>query len=163
MSKNVKRRKSLLFKYKDFTDEMIMNLLLIEIPKYKILIKSEMMAIKMLSEYNIVACRTELNKLKIQRIETLIEVARLRNIVIPFESYQPNITLGDVIQRIEEFKQEEISWITKHNYLFDLYDPNMKYKTNTSLDIVSSDEEISNVHNKYNSISHKLVLVNKYF
>lgn len=157
MSKNKKRRKSLLFKYKNYTDDMIINLLKIEIPKYEILIKSEMMAIKMLSEYNIVAYRTELNKLKIQQIETLIEVARLRNIFIPFESYQPNITLSDVIQRIEEFKQEEISWIIEHNYLFDLYDPNMQYNT------LSSDEEISDVHNKYNSISHKLVLVNKHF
>ena len=86
-----------------------------------------------------------------QRIETLIEVAKLRNIIIPFELYQVNITLDDVIQRIEEFKQEEISWITEHNYLFDLYDSNMEYKT------ISSDEEVSDVHSKYNNINHKLI------
>ena len=86
-----------------------------------------------------------------QRIETLIEVAKLRNIFITFELYQVNITLNDVIQRIEEFKQEEISWITEHNYLFDLYDSNMEYKT------ISSDEEVSDVYNKYNNINHKLI------
>ena len=46
MSKNVKRRKNLLFKYKNYTDDMIINLLKIEIPKYEILIKSEMKAIE---------------------------------------------------------------------------------------------------------------------
>ena len=151
MSKNVKRRKNLLFKYKNYTDDMIINLLKIEIPKYKILIKSEMKAIEILSQYNIIAYRTELNKLKMQRIETLIEVAKLRNIFIPFELYQVNITLDDIIQRIDEFKQEEISWITEHNYLFDLYDSNIEYKT------ISSDEEVSDVYNKYNNINHKLI------
>ena len=121
MSKNVKRRKNLLFKYKNYTDDMIINLLKIEIPKYEILIKSEMKAIEILSQYNIIAL------------------------------YQVNITLNDVIQRIEEFKQEEISWITEHNYLFDLYDSNMEYKT------ISSDEEVSDVYNKYNNINHKLI------
>ena len=66
MSKNVKRRKNLLFKYKNYTDDMIINLLKIEIPKYEILIKSEMKAIEILSQYNIIAYRTELNKLKIK-------------------------------------------------------------------------------------------------
>lgn len=159
MSKNKKREKSLLNKFKEYTDEMILAALKVKIPENEILIKSEIVAIELLAQHGITVYPTSLNQLKKQQTERLIEVAKLRNIVIPSVFYSVKISSKDVIARIEEFKYDAISWIEEHNYLYDLIDP-----YNNSSDEISptanysSEEAMEKIYNTYNEIinSYKL-------
>lgn len=155
MSKNRNREKSLLNKFKDFTDDTILNLLKSGIPEYEILVKSEQKAIKILVKYGITVYPT-LNENQKQRIEKLLEVAKLRKLTIPTEWYLVTIAIDDVIARIEEFKCEEISWIDEHNYLFDAVNPDFETKNlniiNSSSCNYSSEEAIEKVYRVYDKI-----------
>lgn len=155
MSKNKKREKSLLNKFKEYTDEMILAALKVKIPENEILIKSEIVAIELLAQHGITVYPTSLNQLKKQQTERLIEVAKLRNIVIPSVFYSVKISSKDVIARIEEFKYDAISWIEEHNYLYDLIDP---YDEISPTDNYSSEEAMEKIYNTYNEIinSYKL-------
>ena len=155
MSKNKKREKSLLNKFKEYTDEMILVALKVKIPENEILIKSEIVAIELLAQYGITVYPTSLNQLKKQKTERLIEVAKLRNIVIPSVFYSVKISSKDVIARIEEFKYDAISWVEEHNYLYDLIDP---YDEISPTDNYSSEEAMEKIYNTYNEIinSYKL-------
>lgn len=149
MSKNKKREKSLLNKFKEYTDEMILAALKVKIPENEILIKSEIVAIELLAQHGITVYPTSLNQLKKQQTERLIEVAKLRNIVIPSVFYSVKISSKDVIARIEEFKYDAISWVEEHNYLYDLIDP---YDEISPTDNYSSEETIEKIYNTYNEI-----------
>ena len=155
MSKNKKREKSLLNKFKEYTDEMILVALKVKIPENEILIKSEIVAIELLAQHGITVYPTSLNQLKKQKTERLIEVAKLRNIVIPSVFYSVKISSKDVIARIEEFKYDAISWIEEHNYLYDLIDP---YDEISPTANYSSEEAMEKIYNTYNEIinSYKL-------
>lgn len=155
MSKNKKREKSLLNKFKEYTDEMILAALKVKIPENEILIKSEIVAIELLAQHGITVYPTSLNQLKKQQTERLIEVAKLRNIVIPSVFYSVKISSKNVIARIEEFKYDAISWIEEHNYLYDLIDP---YDEISPTDNYSSEEAMEKIYNTYNEIinSYKL-------
>lgn len=155
MSKNKKREKSLLNKFKEYTDEMILVALKVKIPENEILIKSEIVAIELLAQHGITVYPTSLNQLKKQKTERLIEVAKLRNIVIPSVFYSVKISSKDVIARIEEFKYDAISWVEEHNYLYDLIDP---YDEISPTDNYSSEEAMEKIYNTYNEIinSYKL-------
>lgn len=149
MGKNRKREKSLLNKFKDYTDDRLLTLLKNGIQEYKILVKSEQLAIQILTRYGISVGPT-LNQIQKQRVETLLKVAKLRNLTIPEEWHLVEISKDDVISRIEQFKHQEISWIEEHNYLFDLVDTNLEL--NSSSCKQSSEEAIEDVHNKYDRI-----------
>ena len=151
MGKNGKRKKSLLNKFKDFTDEMLLTSLQSEIREYEVLVKSEQLAIQILSGYGI-SVYTTLNQIQKQRTEKLLEVAKLRNLTIPEEWHLVEITKEDVISRIKQFKFYEITWIEEHNYLFDLIDPNLELICDSQLVHHSSEEAIEDVHNKYDKI-----------
>lgn len=151
MSKNGKRKKSLLNKFKDFTDEMLLTTLQSGIQEYEVLVKSEQLAIQILKEYDI-SVNPALNQLQKQRVEKLLEVAKLRNLTIPEEWHLVEISKDDIISRIKQFKLYEISWIEEHNYLYDLIDPNLELNSDSSSCHRSSEEAISDVHNKYDSI-----------
>ena len=155
MSKNKKREKSLLNKFKEYTDEMILAALKVKISENEILIKSEIVAIELLAQHGITVYPTSLNQLKKQQTERLIEVAKLRNIVIPSVFYSVKISSKDVIARIEEFKYDAISWVEEHNYLYDLIDP---YDEISPTDNYSSEEAMEKIYNTYNEIinSYKL-------
>lgn len=155
MSKNKKREKSLLNKFKEYTDEMILAELKVKIPENEILIKSEIVAIELLAQHGITVYPTSLNQLKKQETERVIEVAKLRNIVIPSVFYSVKISSKDVIARIEEFKYDAISWIEEHNYLYDLIDPYDEISLTANY---SSEEAMEKIYNTYNEIinSYKL-------
>lgn len=155
MGKNGKRKKSLLNKFKDFTDEMLLTTLQSGIQEYEVLVKSEQLAIQILNGYGISAYTT-LNQIQKQRVEKLLEVAKLRNLTIPEEWHLVEITKEDVISRIKQFKFYEITWIEEHNYLFDLIDPNLELISDSPSYRPSSEEAIEDVHNKYDRIIEDL-------
>ena len=134
---------------------MILAALKVKIPENEILIKSEIVAIELLAQHGITVYPTSLNQLKKQQTERLIEVAKLRNIVIPSVFYSVKISSKDVIARIEEFKYDAISWVEEHNYLYDLIDP---YDEISPTDNYSSEEAMEKIYNTYNEIinSYKL-------
>ncbi len=119
MSKTKKREKSLLNKFKNYSDAEFLALLKVSIYQYEVLFKSEQKAKEILAKYG-VATLINLNADKKERLERLIEVAKLRNLSIPESWFQVEITPHDIKARIEQFKWEEVNWIEKHNYLFDL-------------------------------------------
>ena len=151
MSKNGKRKKSLLNKFKDFTDEMLLASLQSGIQEYEVLVKSEQLAIQILKGYGI-SVYTTLNQIQKQRVEKLLEVAKLRNLTIPEEWHLVEISKEDIISRIKQFKLYEITWIEEHNYLFDLIDPNLELISDSPSYHPSSEEAIEDVHNKYDRI-----------
>ena len=151
MGKNKKRQKNLLNKFADYTDDMILTILKNAIPEYEILVKSEQLAIQILSRYGIDVFTT-LNQIQKQRMEKLLEVAKLRNLTVPEEWHLVEISKDDIISRLKQFKLYEISWIEEHNYLFDLVDPNLELNYSLSARKQSSEEAIEDVHNKYDRI-----------
>ena len=75
--------------------------------------------IEILKKYNI---NTNNNKYKNQKkYILLIELANLRHLEIPTYLYNQEITEHDLISKINEFKNNEIIWINKHNYLLDAF------------------------------------------
>ena len=134
---------------------MILAALKVKIPENEILIKSEIVGIELLAQHGITVYPTSLNQLKKQETERLIEIAKLRNIVIPSVFYSVKISSKDVIARIEEFKYDAISWIEEHNYLYDLIDP---YDEISPTANYISEEAMEKIYNTYNEIinSYKL-------
>ena len=45
--------------------------------------------------------------------------AKLMNLVIPNEWYDADITNDDIIERIIEFRNDEIKWINENSYVYD--------------------------------------------
>lgn len=121
------------------------------LPEYERLLKSEQIAIQILASYSIFVSPA-LNRIQKQRIEKLLEVAKLRKLIIPEEWFLVDISIDDVILRIEEFRLEEISWIEEHNYLFDLIDYDVDSKSDSLSSNQSSEEAIADVYKKYDRI-----------
>lgn len=148
MSKRRKIEKNILNKFKDIDNETLLLLLKEEISQYSILKKSENKAIEILNKYNIKP-NTNLHK-NTKRYQTLLQVANLRNLKVPKEWYNIEITDNDIILRINEFKNTEITWIKEHNYLLDaFYEENLP---NNEYSILNSEEKISQIAALYEDI-----------
>jgi len=100
-----------------------------------------------------------LNQEKKKQILKLIEVAKIRNLTIPNEWYIANVPNCEIILRIEEFKNQETTWIDKHNYIFNLHDPNFSKEEvndiNYNEEEWPSDVEIEKTIKKYDDIIKK--------
>lgn len=152
MSKQRKIEKHILEKFKDINNETFLLLLKEEISQYMILKESENKAIDILNKYGIIP-PIHLDEIAKKRYLSLIQVATLRNISIPDEYYNIEITDNDVISRINEFKFTEISWIREHNYLVDaFYEENLPNDEDLS---TNSEEKILQITTLYESIIEK--------
>lgn len=151
MSKRRKYEKNLLRQFEHFTDDMLLSILRTSITEYMLLVKSEQQAIDFMKLHGINSFPA-LNKITKEKTEKLIEVAKLRNVTVPDEFFLVNISTDDVIARIQQFKHEEISWIEKHNYLYDLTDPD--YDTNDIMNLstanCTSEQAIEKIERDYN-------------
>lgn len=146
MGKQGKRRKNLLKKFEDIDDNKILSILKEKITQYIILEQSEKQAIQILKKYGI-ENEYSLNDDIKKEYFTMIEVANLRNITIPKEWYNIQISEKEVIKRIIEFETDEISWISEHNYLFDSC-----YEDNENINEMSSSQKIDEVTSMYEDI-----------
>jgi len=89
-----------------------------EVREFTILTKSEEEASFILQKYN----KNEyfdFNDWKKVRYYKLMEVAKLKNLVIPNEWYDVDITDKDVIKRIIEYRNDEIKLIDYNSYFYD--------------------------------------------
>lgn len=141
--------KKLLRKFNELTDDDILNILKEKIPEYIKLIKSEEIAIEILSKYGI---KKQKNNTRIDKINTLniIKIAKLRNIEIPRELYDVDINNDDIIARIIEFNAEDHSAEYKKAYLF--YANFSDNLAKTDLVLKSCEQGIENIDNKYSEI-----------
>jgi len=158
MGKQGKRKNNLLKKFRDIDNETLSKYLYGEIYKYYVLKKSTELAKEILLKYNITIYST-FNDYKFNRYERLLELARLRNITIPFVVSEVEVTNIDIIFRMEEFLHEEINWIDEYNYLFDTYNLDEdNYSEPEIFDMISdehtylSDKKIEEVTQKYEDI-----------
>lgn len=153
MSKRRKYEKNLLKQFELISDDMLLNILKTSIAEYMLLVKSEQQAIDFMKNHGINNFPI-LNKITKEKAEKLIAVAKLRNITIPEEFFLVNISTDNVIDRIQQFKYEEIYWIEKHNYLYDLTDPD--YDTNDIMNLstanCTSEEAIEKIDKNYNCL-----------
>jgi len=151
MSKRGKYKKNLLRQFELVSDDMLLSILKTGIAEYMLLVKSEQQAIDFMKMHGINNFPI-LNKITKDKTEKLIEVAKLRNITIPDEFFLVNISTDDVIARMQQFKYEEMRWIEKHNYLYDLTDPD--YDTNDIMNSITanctSEEAIEKIDKDYN-------------
>jgi len=89
-----------------------------EVREFTILTKSEEEASFILQKYN----KNEyfdFNDWKKVRYYKLMEVAKLKNLVISNECYDIDITDDDVIKRIIEYRNDEIKLIDEYSYIYD--------------------------------------------
>jgi len=151
MSKRRKYEKNLLRQFELVSDDMLLSILKTSIDEYMLLVKSEQQAIDFMKMHGINNFPI-LNKITKEKTEKLIEVAKSRNIIIPDEFFLVNISTDDVIARMQQFKYEEMRWIEKHNYLYDLTDPD--YDTNDIMNSIAtnctSEEAIEKIDRYYN-------------
>ena len=158
MSKQGKRKNNLLNKFIDIDNDTLSKYLSEEISKYYVLKKSTNLAKEILLKHNITIYSTN-NDYIFNRYETLLELASLRNIEIPFTESDIEVTNIDIIFRINEFLYEEINWITEHNYLYDTYNCDVdNYPKSEIIDMIPdeytylSDKKIEEVIQKYEEI-----------
>jgi len=158
MSKQGKRKNNLLNKFIDIDNDTLSKYLSEEISKYYVLKKSTNLAKEILLKHNITIYSTN-NDYIFNRYETLLELASLRNIEIPFTESDIEVTNIDIIFRINEFLYEEINWITEHNYLYDTYNCDVdNYPKSEIIDMIPdeytylSDKKIEEVIKKYEEI-----------
>lgn len=156
MSKNGKRKKNLLKKFKDIDNETLLEFLKEEIRKYIILEKSEEIAKEILLKHGIEIFGS-INEHQKNRYHRLMELARLRDLNIPESWFEVDLTDMDVISRIDEFKLQEIHWIDEHNYLFDLQDlyDEEKYREDEvtfDYNVFESDKKILEAISTYETI-----------
>ena len=147
MSKQRKKEKNIIEKWKNTSNETLLFLLKEEIKQQIILNKT----IEILNKYNI---NTSNKNYKNQKIYTsLIELANLRKLEIPKELYNQEITEHDIISKINELKNNEIIWINKHNYLLDaFYEENLPNKEDLRK---NSEEKILQITYVYENIIEK--------
>ena len=88
------------------------------IEKFVVLTKSEEEATRILEKYGKQAY-FDFNDWKKIRYYKLMEVAKLKNLVIPNEWYDVDITDDDVIKRIIEYRNDEIKLIDEYSYIYD--------------------------------------------
>lgn len=88
------------------------------IEKFVVLTKSEEEATRILEKYGKQAY-FDFNDWKKTRYYKLMEVAKLKNLVIPNECYDVDITDDDVIKRIIEYRNDEIKLIDEYSYIYD--------------------------------------------
>ena len=88
------------------------------IEKFVVLTKSEEEATRILEKYG-KQVYFDFNDWKKTRYYKLMEVAKLKNLVIPNECYDVDITDDDVIKRIIEYRNDEIKLIDEYSYIYD--------------------------------------------
>ena len=88
------------------------------IEKFVVLTKSEEEATRILEKYGKQAY-FHFNDWKKTRYYKLMEVSKLKNLVIPNEWYDVDITDDDVIKRIIEYRNDEIKLIDGYSYIYD--------------------------------------------
>ena len=88
------------------------------IEKFVVLTKSEEEATRILEKYGKQAY-FDFNDWKKTRYYKLMEVSKLKNLVIPNEWYDVDITNDDIIERIIEFRNDEIKLIDEYSYIYD--------------------------------------------
>jgi len=88
------------------------------IEKFVVLTKSEEEATRILEKYGKQAY-FDFNDWKKTRYYKLMEVAKLKNLVISNECYDIDITDDDVIKRIIEYRNDEIKLIDEYSYIYD--------------------------------------------
>lgn len=149
--KKEKDEKNLLKQFEYFSNEMLLNLIKRNFPKYILLVKSEQKAIDFMKSRGINSFPI-LNKIIKERTEKLVEIAKQRSITIPDELYLVEISTDDIIARIQQFKQEEIHWIKKHSYFYDLTDSD--YDTNDIMNLTTAncttEQAIRKIESYYN-------------
>ena len=131
------------------------------VEKFVILTKSEQEALFVLQKYNKNAY-FDFNDWKKTKYYKLMSVAKLKNLVIPTEWYNVDITDNDVIVRIKEIMYDDIKWINEYCYLHDygFYEDGVLKETE-NIDGISefislpSDIEIDKVITIYNDIIEK--------
>lgn len=131
------------------------------IEKFVVLTKSEEEATRILEKYGKQAY-FDFNDWKKIRYYKLMEVAKLKNLVIPNEWYNVDFTNDDVIVRIKEIMYDDIKWINEYCYLHDygFYEDGV-LEENENIDGKSefinlpSDIEIDKVITFYNDIIEK--------
>lgn len=131
------------------------------IEKFVVLTNSEEEATRILEKYGKQAY-FDFNDWKKIRYYKLMEVAKLKNLVIPNEWYDVDITDDDVIVRIKEIMYDDIKWINEYCYLHDygFYEDGV-LEENENIDGKSefinlpSDIEIDKVITFYNDIIEK--------
>ena len=88
------------------------------IEKFVVLTNLEEEATRILEKYGKQAY-FDFNDWKKIRYYKLMEVAKLKNLVIPNEWYDVDITDDDVIKRIIEYRNDEIKLIDEYSYIYD--------------------------------------------
>ena len=114
---NKKTQKRILFQFNHLTNEKLLEILKIKIPKYFVLIESEKIAKEILSKYGIIT--NDLYYKEKHNVLNLMEFAKIRNLNIPSEYYNFELNEFDIMARIKDFEYSETRWIDNHSYLLD--------------------------------------------
>ena len=144
--------KQLLTDLNDLSDQNILDVLKVYLPKYLTILDSEKQASEILQKYGVYDSFNDTNKIMKIISKRLIEIAESRNLVIPVEYYQYELNQKDIICRIEEIKNRELSLIDLRNQAYDLIDKVISRKrTNNN----TSTDNIEQINSFYNHIINK--------
>lgn len=113
-----KREKNILREFSHLSEADLMVEIHDAVEKFVILIKSEEQAARILKKYDKKAY-FDFNENDKHQYYKLMVCARLRNLSIPSEWYDVDITDDDVIERIKEVMYDDIKWIDENSYLYD--------------------------------------------
>lgn len=112
--------KELLNELNELNDQKILSILKVYLPNYFTILDSEKEAIEILNKYGISTSFSDINTIMKNISRKLLEIAELRKLAIPIECYQYEVKTKDIIFRIEEIKNKELSFIDNGNYLHSL-------------------------------------------
>jgi len=119
MASQRKYMKNVLRKYSMFSNEELLTMIEDSLPKYIKLVKSEQIAIDILKSHNRPVWSGHEN-FKFCHSQMMM-CADLRGISVPNHLYDVNITINDIIERIEEFEYRELKTIDEYNYKYEGY------------------------------------------
>ena len=115
---NRSKEESILREFKHLSEADLMIEIRNIIVNYVILTKSEEEASKILEKYDKKTC-FDFNNWRKEKYYKLMLCAKLMNLFIPNEWYDVDITNDDIIERIIEFRNDEIKWVNENSYIYD--------------------------------------------
>ena len=157
MKKNTRKSK-LLLKFRGYDKELLLSELKTILQEYMLLAQSEKKAIEILEKYGITTYLSTYQYYEKKALK-LVEFAKTHNLSVPVDWDIVEVKDSDIIARINEFKYDEINYVTEHNYLFDGYyydSVGTEDKAwNANKTIFNLEKEKEKIINKYNDIINK--------
>lgn len=112
-----RQEKNILREFKHLSDGELMLEIHNELTKFMILTKSEEEATRILGKYGKSACFNFNNYKKVKYYKLMV-CAGLINLIIPNDWYDVLITDDDIIERINEIRNDDIKWIDEYFYIY---------------------------------------------